>query len=600
MGNIIYVIKNTVKEQKIFTPLLIFYALCTACSEFIPAVINAMIVAKLEENLTISQLLFMMLIVSIVMLIIYEIEAYTRSQLNWRYFFARTKFIKKILGTLMNMDYELLEQPKVLDAQQKALVTTSGSDSGIQGLLEISVKNFVNVLKVIMALSLVITKNWGIVFGVLGLTILHFIVVDQTKMRDKLLTWDVLSTKWRKIGYLNNVTSNFAYGKEIRLFQLQKWLLKKQKNENDSAHQLICKSQNRWLKANCLNQLIAILQNVILYAWLIHSVINLDMSIAAFVLYLQVIPSFSNALSMLLDDVAETRKKSVQVTDYRQFLDLSEDKSEQKEDELSIKDLGWEQYEFVFDHVSFRYAGQEEYALKDLCLTISPGRRLAVVGLNGAGKSTFIKLLMRLYEPSEGRILLNGIDIRKINKEEYFRLFAPVFQSIELYAFTMIENVTLQKYEESDNERVRKCLVAAGLEEKVASLPKGMDTQLLKVLYEDGVELSGGEKQKLALARALYKDAPVVVLDEPTAALDAYAEYQLYKDFDNLIGNKIAVYISHRLASTKFCDEIAVFENGSLIEQGSHESLMNEEGIYFDLFQVQAKYYQEEGAGTDE
>lgn len=595
LSNMLYVMHFTVKEQKVFIPLLLCYAICAACGEFLPALINSFIIGRLEQGLSVSQLFFSLLAITIVFLAVYEGSIYTNSQLNWRYFFARTKFIKNILSTLMYMDYEMLEQPEVLDAQQKALRTTSGSDSGIQGLLESTVKNLVNILKLIVALSLVVTKNIWIVVSVVLLTFLHFIVVDHTKKNDKKLTWDVLSTKWRRIAYLNNITSNFAYGKEIRLFQIKDWLQHKQKTENDIAHGLMCKSQRRWFCANCINQGIAIVQNLILYTWLIISVLQGQMSIALFILYLQVIPSFSSALSQLLDDVADTRRKSAEVTDYRTFLSFYQQEPISQMEKVKLSDLDLTTLEFSFEHVSFRYAGQEEYALKDLSLSVKPGIRLAIVGLNGAGKSTFTKLLMRLYEPTQGRILLNGIDIRSFDKCEYFRLFAPVFQNIELYAFSILENVTLHNKQGVDTERVRECLIAAGLKEKLNTLPKGMDTQLLKVLYDDGIDLSGGEKQKLALARALYKDSPVVVLDEPTAALDAYAESKLYEDFNELIGHKIAIYISHRLASTKFCDQIAVFKGGKLIEFGSHEELMLKQCEYYNLFQVQAKYYQEEG-----
>jgi len=255
-----------------------------------------------------------------------------------------------------------------------------------------------------------------------------------------------------------------------------------------------------------------------------------------------------------------------------------------------------DRYEFKFENVSFRYPEQKDFALKNLNLTINAGKRLAVVGLNGAGKTTMIKLLLRLYDPTEGRILLNGVDIRKYNRVEYFRLFSPVFQNVEIFAFPMAENVSMKTPNETDADKAYEKLVLAGLKEKVDSLKKGVQTELLKVLHDDGIDLSGGEKQKLALARALYKDAPVVVLDEPTAALDALAEYKLYMDFDKLIGNKTAVYISHRLSSTRFCDNIALFKNGEMVEYGTHDELLSKNGDYAEMFRVQAQYYNDEAA----
>ena len=193
------------------------------------------------------------------------------------------------------------------------------------------------------------------------------------------------------------------------------------------------------------------------------------------------------------------------------------------------------------------------------------------MGLNGAGKSTFIKLLLRLYEPTEGEILLNGVNIREYNKRSYYRIFAPVFQEVELFAFPLAENVSMQSPKKTDKALAEKCLVDAGFGEKLAELPRGVDTEILKIIHDDGVDLSGGEKQKLALARALYKGAPVVVLDEPTAALDAIAESKLYNDFDNLTGGKTAVYISHRLSSTQFCNNVAMFKDGEMCEYGTQD-----------------------------
>lgn len=253
-----------------------------------------------------------------------------------------------------------------------------------------------------------------------------------------------------------------------------------------------------------------------------------------------------------------------------------------------------EKYTIEFKNVSYKYTKAKEYALKNLNLKISAGEKLAVVGINGAGKSTMIKLLLRLYDPTEGTILLDGVDIKKYDKEDYYKIFSPVFQDIEVLAFPIAEHIAMKSLENTDVNKAYECAVEAGLKEKIDSLPKGIHTELLKVVDDEGVDFSGGEKQKLALARALYKDAPIIVLDEPTSALDAIAEQRLYESFDKMIGEKSAVYISHRLASTKFCDKVAMFKNGEMIEYGTHEELMKINGEYAHMFELQAQYYQEE------
>lgn len=248
-------------------------------------------------------------------------------------------------------------------------------------------------------------------------------------------------------------------------------------------------------------------------------------------------------------------------------------------------------YEIEFCNVSFRYPGAEEYSLRNLSLKFEFGKRLAIVGKNGSGKSTFIKLLCRLYDPTEGEIRLNGVDIRQYDYEEYLKIFSVVFQDFKLFSFSLGQNVaTAMEY---DKEKVEQCLVKSGLFERLNAMPKGPDTALYKDFESEGVEISGGEAQKVALARALYKDAPIVVLDEPTAALDPIAEAEVYTKFNEIIGDKTAIYISHRLSSCKFCNEIAVFEDGAVVQRGSHEELLREkDGLYHALWTAQAQYYE--------
>lgn len=248
-------------------------------------------------------------------------------------------------------------------------------------------------------------------------------------------------------------------------------------------------------------------------------------------------------------------------------------------------------YEIEFRDVSFRYPGAQDDALSHLSMKFKVGERLAVVGENGSGKTTFIKLLCRLYDPTEGKILLNGIDIRKYSYREYMDIFAIVFQDLKLLSFSLGQNVAARV--DYDPERVEKCLKEAGFEERLSRMPKGLETNLYKDFDKEGVEVSGGEAQKIAIARALYKDAPFIILDEPTAALDPKAEYEIYTKFNEPVGDKTAIYISHRLSSCRFCSNIAVFEKGRVVQQGSHEELVEQEnGKYHQLWYAQAQYYQ--------
>ena len=250
------------------------------------------------------------------------------------------------------------------------------------------------------------------------------------------------------------------------------------------------------------------------------------------------------------------------------------------------------EHKIEFKNVSFRYPGSDRYALKNVNATVTSGKKQALVGANGAGKTTFVKLLCRLHDPDEGAIFLDGKDIREYDREEYLKLFAYVFQDFKLFSLSLGENIAVSA--EYDPDKLEECISRACFEERYKAMPKGAETYLYKDISEDGVMISGGEAQKIALARALYKDAPVMILDEPTAALDPIAEAQVYSDFDRIIADKTAIYVSHRLSSCRFCDEIMVFDNGSVVQKGTHDELRSEiNGVYYELWNAQAQYYRD-------
>ncbi len=304
--------------------------------------------------------------------------------------------------------------------------------------------------------------------------------------------------------------------------------------------------------------------------------------------YVGAITSLARGVSDLMQTAGELKNNGAFLRTSFEFLDLPD---RMYQGSLTTEKRADRQYEVEFRDVSFKYPGSEDYALRHVSMKFKIGERLAVVGRNGSGKTTFIKLLCRLYDPTEGQILLNGIDIRKYKYEDYLKVFAVVFQDFQLLAFPLGQNVAAsQNY---DRERAEKCLRMAGFGERLDSMPEGLDTCLYREFDEKGVEVSGGEAQKIAIARALYKDAPFIVLDEPTAALDPIAEYEVYSHFDELVSDKTAIYISHRLSSCRFCDEIAVFDHGQVVQQGSHDSLLaDEDGQYAKLWHAQAQYYE--------
>ncbi len=308
--------------------------------------------------------------------------------------------------------------------------------------------------------------------------------------------------------------------------------------------------------------------------------------------YLGAATNLFQGLVTLVNMLADLEINGVYMKNIFTYLDLP---NNMYQGSLTTEKRSDRQYTVEFRDVSFRYPGSEQYALRHLNMKFKVGERLAVVGMNGSGKTTFIKLLCRLYDPTEGVILLNGIDIRKYRYDEYMDIFSVVFQDFRLLALPLGQNVaTRQNY---DAARVTDCLNKAGFGERLAKMPQGLETSLYKELDENGVAVSGGEAQKIAIARALYKDAPFIVLDEPTAALDPVAEAEIYAKFNEIAGDKTAIYISHRLSSCKFCDEIAVFDHGEVVQQGTHEALLSDtNGKYCELWNAQAQYYTEETA----
>lgn len=312
--------------------------------------------------------------------------------------------------------------------------------------------------------------------------------------------------------------------------------------------------------------------------------------------YVGAVTALSKNVSLLVQTIGYLRANATFLRTAYQFLDIP---NSMYQGSLTTEKRSDRQYEVEFRDVSFKYPGTDRWALRKVNMKFKVGKRLAIVGENGSGKTTFIKLLCRLYDPQEGQILLNGIDIRKYNYREYMDIFSVVFQDFQLIAQPLGNNVSGSA--EYDRARAEKALMDAGFGDRLSTMPRGLNTMLYKDIDENGVEISGGEAQKIAIARALYKDSPFIILDEPTAALDPIAEAEIYSKFNDIAGDKTAIYISHRLSSCKFCDEIAVFHNGAVIQQGSHETLVAQtEGKYHQLWQAQAQYYTKDGGERED
>ncbi len=324
-----------------------------------------------------------------------------------------------------------------------------------------------------------------------------------------------------------------------------------------------------------------------IYLLLIFAALRGEVSVGSIARYVSCVTLLLSAASGLVITVQQAAVNDGYLKRYFSYFDIP---NEMYKGSLTVEKRDDNEYFVEFRDVSFKYPHADAWALRHVNLKFKVGEKLAVVGMNGSGKTTFIKLLCRLYDPTEGKILLNGVDIRKYDYDEYISLFSVVFQDFRLFSVSLGQNVAAST--DYDQARVEDCLKRAGFDKRKAAMPQGLDTPLYKDFDKDGVEISGGEAQKIALARALYKDAPFIILDEPTAALDPVSEYEVYSRFNAIAGDKTAVYISHRLASCRFCDKIAVFNAGQIVQSGRHEDLIAEPaGKYHELWTAQAQYY---------
>ncbi len=499
----------------------------------------------------------------------------------------RIDYVRDNAVKLIGMDYSHTEDAGFYERWERSLHATSSNDNGVEGIYH-RLFDLPRLVLLVLGLSLFLGVLHPLI--TLGL-LLHAAVSLLLAFRAQRYAYgrqQELSRQARRVDHFGSAASDFSYGKDLRLYALKDRLLNHYRMVIDRYMKVWGAIQNREYALGLLSLPLFLISDLLVYGLLARAVTG-GMSMADFSMYLMAAITLSAQMSELSDNLSFIRQEYLYVSDFYRFMDTDLDglrgslSAPAEAQPLDIR----------FEQVSFRYPGTDKDVLRDFSLHIPAGQRLALVGINGAGKTTLVKLLCGLYAPQQGQILVNGQPTIQYGREALFSLFAPVFQDVNILAFTLAENVAGTS-EGIDRQRVQQALEQAGLWDKVSSLPQGIDSMMLKVIEEDGVMLSGGEQQKLAIARALYKNAPCVIMDEPTAALDALAEKEIYQSFDTLTQGRTAIYISHRLASTQFCDKVAMLDHDGLQAYGTHEELMAQEGPYREMFRVQGRYYQQE------
>lgn len=485
----------------------------------------------------------------------------------------------------MEMDFEHTEDPDALDAMNKAKEGMSWYSGGVEGVLSMSLSVLSDIL-VIFGGAGVVLATCPLLVPVQLAALLFFFYFNSKNNKIMVDHFEKLATENRIFGYFFFQISQMCYGKEIRLYNSAGMMGERTDQQADKMFHT-WQSQDRKRRSNdWAMDGINTLRDALSYFYIGYLAITHRISLGDFSMCVAAASVLYQSMFSLTGGLQQIVTRCNYAHRYLEYLKYPAAL------EKGSRSVASGEHTIIFEDVSFRYPRSENYVLRHINLTIKSGEHLSIVGLNGAGKTTLVKLLCRLYDVTEGAILIDGVNIKEYAEEEYRRLFAVVFQDFELFAFSLKENVALSESEHADTERIAEVLSLTGLSEDVEKLSEGMDTMIFKSYDEHGTELSGGQQQKTAIARALYRNAPIVILDEPTAALDPIAEYEIYRQFETLVGGKTAIYISHRLSSCRFCDRIAVFADDTIKEYGTHDELVNREGgIYAEMFHEQAKYY---------
>ena len=592
-----------------YIPISILFMLLRRSLPFISMILGAQIVDMLVEEADIKEILTVAAImVGSTMLVELTWRA-LRHFINVRKGLVSDRKNRDIGYKAMSLDYDILERNSTLNLIAQADGNTDKM-GGLGGYLENSLNLFGAVFSCIAAIItmaglLMVTpyQGEGAVFRffaspisycvLLGLLIISIYINSKCEAKQGQIRYDCdqIEVKSGRIyWFFFNLINNYPMGKDIRIFKMFDMIEKKgmeARGDIEAAQKQAIRSRIKVGVWSLLSQNIFI---VVVYLFVGIKAIYGMITIGEVTKYISAITLLQTQIGAVFSLIIDINTQNIYLESYNELMTV---KNEKYDGTLPVEKRLDNEYELEFKNVSFHYPNSDRMVLKNVSFRLGTGQKLAIVGANGAGKTTFIKLLCRLYDPTEGEILLNGIDIRKYDYDEYIRLFSIVFQDYKIFSFSVAENVAAGP--EFDRERVIKSLQDAGIYDRVQVMKSGIDSRLLKDQQdgdEEGIEISGGEKQKIALARALYRDAPMVILDEPTSALDPVAEQDIYTRFNDMVTGKTAVFISHRMSSCRFCDEIVVFDEGKIVEHGTHDELVaDDKGVYHRMWEAQSQYY---------
>lgn len=581
-------LRTSRKYAKSVFPLCIVLALLSAGKSVAELLIAPAILNKIELSASLGSVVFTIAAFALVLMLLSGLRSYVDTNALFGRIAVRSQGIYlSISRKYAETSYPNLLNTDFLALGEKASAACSANSEASEAIWTTLTDLMTSCIGFVVYLALLTNLNLWLAALVAATTAVSYFASKRINEWGYLHRSEELELT-KRIEYANKTATSREFAKDIRMFGLRGWLEDLWGSTMRLYSAFCAKRERKYIWANIIDIVLTFLRNGIAYAFLIGITVKNGLPASQFLLYFAALSGFAQWVVEILDKLSVMHKQSLDISTIREFLDWDEPFDLNGGERIAFEPN--KQYEIRLDDVSFRYPKADKDTLSHINLTVHPGEKLAIVGLNGAGKTTLVKLVCGFLDPTEGRILLNGEDIRKFNRNDYYALFSAVFQEFSVLDVTVKENVA-QCVDGIDETRVWQCIDKAGLTEKIKSLPKGIETHLGRRVFKDGVEFSGGQTQRLMLARALYKNAPILVLDEPTAALDPIAENDIYQKYNDMTHGRTSFFISHRLASTRFCDRIIFVDSGKIAEEGTHDELLKNGGGYAYLFEVQSKYY---------
>lgn len=583
------------KEQTVLV-LAVLSAVLSVANSLIHLYISPVILSAIENKLPLSRLILIILIFVGLMMLCSAAMAYIGANILYGRVQIRSAIISAINKKMATTSYPNTGDETFRKLGVKACDATGSNSQATEAIWNTLTDLTKNILGFLFYLLLLSSLDPWMLIVIAATTLAGYFIskrINEYEYRHR----EEVAEFENQIWYINERARDYSAAKDIRIFGIRPWLEELGEKAMDAYTAFHQKAEGGYIWGKIADLALSFARNGFAYAYLLHMVLQNGLSASEFLLYFSAVGGFASWVSGILGNLSTLHRQSLDISTVRECLNYPEPFSFDNGESLEPNPKA--AYEIRLVNVSFRYPGSETFTLEHINLILHSGEKLAVVGLNGAGKTTLVKLLCGFYDPTEGQVLLNGRDIREYNRRDYYKMFSAVFQDFSLLAGTIAANVA-QTEDHIDREKAEKCVAQAGLLDKIESLPDGFETRLNRNVYENAVMLSGGETQRLMLARALYKNAPILILDEPTAALDPIAEADLYQKYNEMTLGKSSVYISHRLASTRFCDRIIFIEKNRITEEGTHDQLLAAGGRYAELFEVQSKYYREEAICDEE